>query len=86
MLVHLQALYGGRIYPHHHTDGGRKPHFMWMVVSRQAEAVLRAVRPYLVQKREQADIALEYREQGIGKGKFEIAADYRRSLSNAKSV
>lgn len=86
MLERLREMYGGSIHENRSTssDSTRKPHYCWGIVSRQAEAYLRCVLPYLVAKREQADIALEYRENGVGRLKFEIAAGYRQALKEAK--
>lgn len=85
MLLRLQSLYGGRIWEHRTRHRlGRRPHHVWGLVARQAEAVLRATLPYLVEKRGQAEIALEYRERGVGKGRFDIAAEYRARLQEAK--
>ena len=41
--------------------GRKRPCYQWQVSARQAEAVLRAIRPYLVIKADQADIGLASR-------------------------
>ena len=51
----------------------RKPLFLWHCQARQAAAVLRAVFPYLVTKKEQASLAIEFAQlvqltpRGVGK-------------------
>jgi hypothetical protein len=42
--------------------------FSWWVASRQAEVVLHIVRPYLVTKAVEADLAFEFFALGVGRG------------------
>lgn len=89
MLVKLKSHYGGSLVPHRRVrvaDDGciRKTHHHWAVVSRDAEVFLRSVAPYVVQKRDQVELALAYRENAVGKGKFDEAACYRDLLKAAK--
>jgi hypothetical protein len=57
----LQANFGGRVGAHHGNERQRDA-WKWQLLSRHAEAFLQAVRPYLIIKRPQADLALELRE------------------------
>jgi hypothetical protein len=88
MLLKMQELFGGRIWPHRGAkkDGAsRKPHFVWGVVARDAESALRAIEPYAVEKSDQIRLALEYREKGVGRGRFEIASGFRSRLQEIRS-
>jgi hypothetical protein len=88
MLLRLRQMYNGHIHENRSTrtttDAVRKPHYVWQVVARQAEAFLREVLPYLVAKKAQAEIAIEYRERAVGRLKFDEAAGYRQALKEAK--
>lgn len=88
MLLRLREMYGGSIHENRSTrsttDAVRKPHYVWGIVARQAEACLRSVLPYLVAKKEQAEIAIEYRERAVGRLHFDEAARYRQALKDAK--
>ena len=52
-----QALFGGRIY-HYPPRGHSKPISRWQVSGEKAEIMLRAIKPYLLVKRAQAEVAL----------------------------
>jgi len=58
----LLELFGGRINTFHNAR--KKPQWReamrWNVYQRQAAATLEAVMPYLISKREQAEVALEF--------------------------
>lgn len=90
MLLRLQELFGGRIYAHRNhvkinKDGyERRPHHVFSVVSFQAEQILRAVQPYVVEKVDQVAIAIEYRETAVGVGHFDRAAELRLALKVAQ--
>jgi hypothetical protein len=57
----LQARWPGNTGCHRYRDQKCKPLHHWQLESRRAEAVLRIALPYLVIKREVADLALEMR-------------------------
>lgn len=63
MLDRLVEGFGARIYPMNHREGptNRKPMWQWTVRGPRAVAMLRAIEPYLVTKREQARLVLSYR-------------------------
>jgi hypothetical protein len=44
----------------------RRPLWTWQVTGAKAEAFLRVIRPYLVGKADQADVAIDYRERAVG--------------------
>jgi len=65
-LEYIQRIFGGYIVES--MKNGAKL-YVWMCRGRQAEAVLRAIAPYLILKKKQAEIALEYRDMFRNKGK-----------------
>ena len=60
----IQEVFGGAIHLNNRgrIKYGRKPMFVWLVSDAKAEEILRLVLPYFLIKREQADIALAFRE------------------------
>jgi hypothetical protein len=84
-LMRLQNCYGGCIHGGRRPAGARKPVWIWVVSAAKAERFLNAVVPYLTEKREQAEIALEYRQNAIGRGNVARAARYSERLKAAKS-
>lgn len=82
-LKRLQTRYGGGITIHAQRLN-RRPSYTWTLTARKAEAFLRAVLPYLTEKHEQAQIALAYRDNAIGIGNLERAAEYAGALKEAK--
>lgn len=83
MLKRLRWLYGGQIDPLKQVPGRQKK-WHWYVASARAEVFLRHVAPYVVQKRDQVRIALEYRRRALGRGKFELALAYYKRLRATK--
>jgi hypothetical protein len=55
----LLETYGGSL--EHRDRAGRQRMWHWTIATKQAETTLRRVRPFLVGKADQADLALEYR-------------------------
>jgi hypothetical protein len=89
MLAKLQDLFGGSIAGPYQPNPQRKPYRVWGVASRQAGQLLAAVRPWLVAKADQADIALEFRAHIVGQGQRnpglrEVAEAARESLRRLK--
>lgn len=69
MLSKLQELYGGNIGNPYTDTRIRTPKWYWQVVCGTAEDALKKMLPYLVQKRDQALVALEYRASVGAPGK-----------------
>jgi hypothetical protein len=93
MLLRLQEVYGGALNmnrsqpPGQHGKDGimrYRQNYIWAVVARRAEAMLRAIAPYVVQKADQLALAMEYRERATGRLRFEEAARYRAELQAMK--
>ena len=61
LMQRLQTLFGGHIKRHGKNSLSKRPCWTWCVCSKQAETFLRAIRPYLFVKAEQADIGLASR-------------------------
>jgi hypothetical protein len=57
----MRDAFGGRVYPRR-SEPGRRPFWHWIASAAVAEAALREMLPYLVVKREQATLALRFRE------------------------
>lgn len=61
MLLRMEDIFGGRIYPMRKSSGQQRPLGQWVALNADALTALRAMRPYLVCKADQADVALQYR-------------------------
>jgi hypothetical protein len=83
MLTRLEWMFGGSISKPQ-TKVGRRTSRTWSVAALKAETVLTVVLPYLVGKRDQAEIALRYRTEGLGRGKAWFVDECARQLSEAK--
>ncbi len=82
MLVRLREIAGGRISSQR-IRGTRRPSWEWITTGVSAKAFLRMVRPWLVVKGEQADVALTFTTgvRGGGRGHFlDPAEDARRTV------
>lgn len=60
MVDKLQELFGGDIYERPPRTERHRPTFEWKVRNPLAATMIRAVRPYLIVKGEQADVFLEF--------------------------
>lgn len=64
MLEALRDLWGGQVYmAKKPTKKNYSPYAQWHVVCRQAENLLREVRPYVVAKASQVEVCLRYRRR-----------------------
>jgi hypothetical protein len=61
LLTRIQELFGGNICPMKRYQDHWKDRWQWDLKAAKAERALRAVLPYLVAKRQEADIALQAR-------------------------
>ena len=91
MLIVLSELFGGSTHLAKLGTSKRRPCWDWDLVSAGAEAALRKVMPYLVEKRAQAEIAIAYREKALAKNggrltdlQKQAAENYYRALRDAK--
>jgi len=60
MALWLQARFGGTITPGR-SKVGHRPTTRWLVHTQKAAAMIALIRPYLITKGEQADVALAFR-------------------------
>lgn len=81
-LQRLQDLYGGSIRIDEDKPG--RPIWRWRVIGKHAEACLRVIVPFLVEKRVQGELALEAREHASGQGKVQLADEYEARLRAMK--
>lgn len=80
MLERLRAVFGGSLYTAKRSETGRKPMWQWLVINADAVAMLKAIRPYLVVKGDQADVALRYRPGRRGRRVSEAELASRDAL------
>jgi len=65
------ALWGGGIVINHRrSEANSRPCWRWQSSTRQAAAALRDMLPYLVVKREEAEVALAFQERRVPPGAF----------------
>ena len=62
LLQWVQRRFGGMIHPHARHRGNRKPSFQWAALSDDIASILEAILPYMIVKREQAELMLAYRK------------------------
>lgn len=85
----LQKCFGGKIYKSPHRKR-RKPCWQWVVASVKAEKFLKSILPYLVIKKEEAILGLEFRKLKTNKRKPLLSEDlikreeYKTRLSSMK--
>jgi len=85
-LLALQSEFGGSLSSSpDRRRGNRKPKWEWLLASRKAERFLRRIFPYVVGKREQVRLALEYRERAMGPGKDDLRERYYQRISALKN-
>lgn len=56
----LKATFGGSVYTHRPKNKAHKPWHSWQATNQKTKACLMAVRKYLISKRGQADLTLEF--------------------------
>ncbi len=83
MIERLHALWGGTAREFKKRTRTGRLVYGWCVRSLRAEEVLRAVRPYLVTKAAQADLAFEFRSNALRKP--ELGALYRDNLRKMRA-
>lgn len=62
LMIWIIEKFGGRVAPRTKCKTNRKDVWVWRVASREAEAVLRQIEPFMVVKRDQARLALAFRD------------------------
>ncbi len=77
-LDRLAAMFGGGVHPKQTTNPRHRQQHVWEITSYRAAAALRRLRPYLLLKGREADLAVMYvgsntTRQGRRKTDFEIA-------------
>ena len=60
LLELYRSQFGGSVYCYPRLKGNRRPCWQWIIRSRQAVAFLKAIRPYLLLKANEADLAIEF--------------------------
>lgn len=70
---------GGAIYVNKEERDGRKQLYSWQTFGRKAQAIIREILPYLVIKRQQAELALTIRQFAMTGKIVMCAADFDRN-------
>jgi hypothetical protein len=65
MLLWIEERFGGKVVPKTRCKSNRLQAWAWSVVSREAETVLRLITTYLVSKKDQAELALRFRDSFV---------------------
>lgn len=75
----LKERFGGSVHMSEHKNPRQRPTFSWIVSTQLAAEFLKAVRPWLISKADQADIALAFQDakKRHGKPKAGIDPSYR---------
>jgi hypothetical protein len=60
MCIKLQELFGGNVKYHKHDKPNAKGCFTWVLVAGNAATVLEILLPFLIIKKEQAELAIEF--------------------------
>jgi hypothetical protein len=68
LILWIQARFPGKVTPVKIRPSGRKQQWMWDLFGPSVETILVAVLPYLVVKREQAELLIEYRRTMLPRG------------------
>ncbi len=76
MLLKLKGMFGGNIYAARHKNDKAhwKPRWMWVVLSQHAITVVALLLPYLVTKKDQAEIFIEFSNTRRQRGNNESLA------------
>ena len=86
VIQRLQDLFSGTLdSPQQDARIGRLPKWSWHLHAAFAEEFLRQILPYLVGKQDQAEVAIEYREKAVGRGKCHLAEGYYYKLKSFKN-
>ena len=59
----MASLYGGSVRLDNNPTGNRKPRYVWCISTRKAQAALMQMRPYLVNKVEEAQLCIEFQNR-----------------------
>jgi len=76
VLDEMQELWGGSL--HIRNRPGMRPYTEWLIYTKQAETCLRELLPFLKIKREEANLALKYRDMQNSWGRKLIGSSERK--------
>lgn len=88
VIARLSEVYGGNVDRPYTAPKGlpnRRPRHQWYVSTARAEEFLRTIRPYLVGKADQADLALDYRDTAMGRGNRALAESFYERMRATKN-
>jgi hypothetical protein len=81
----LEKAYGGSTSYSIDKRSRRLPRWNWAATNRNAEMMLVHILPYLVGKADQANVALDYRRNAVGRGNTAEAETYYWKLRGFKN-
>lgn len=82
MITKLHDMFGGYVSTTMKANKSGKPYYMWRAASGKGDAVLRQLLPYLVTKRQQAEVALTF----CGSSDVTVRQDCAQQLRDLKKV
>ena len=80
VILPLREKFGGSLHITKHKSAKQRDTHVWISTSRVALEFLKAIRPWLVAKAQQADIAIDFQESKFrhgGRGKTRVTREYR---------
>lgn len=81
-LIQLQVLFGGSIRINRHSTGPKRRRiYVWEIGSRQARTMLEQILPFLIVKKDQAELALEHDKFGRAKRNSLNGAEGERRIA-----
>lgn len=63
-LLQLQLLFGGRIYPKRSKSKEHRQAWLWTIATQEAKQLLEQIRPFVLTKRKEVEIALAFDQLG----------------------
>lgn len=66
LMLWIQEIFGGNVRPRKLCRSNKRNVWQWVLAARQAEEVLRLVIPFLVVKKDQAELSLQFRDSYVG--------------------
>lgn len=84
ILARIKQILGGYFYPVKHYKSHYKPVYRWAAACKNAYTVLDLLLPYLVGKRDQAEIAIAFAKLRRQRGLANVPPDDARRVGNDK--
>lgn len=83
----LKQEYGGLLEkPYKSKKKGRRPRHTWYLAHGNAEVFLKQILPHLVGKKDQAELALKFRDTALGRGRTHLQEDFYWKMREMKKA